>query len=162
MKKYFVPLIIVLITTASFRLQHFNGRGKITGSGGAMFAKSDAYFSRAEDTIAIKAMIDSGTDHARTFVLGVAANKAGSYSMNNFAANPAGNYTTGAICYYIYTNTNTEGTLIAHEFFVESGSVTVTNLSAGNISGTYVGNFVDANHNNDAPITIKGTFNGKF
>ncbi|MEO7049968.1 MAG: hypothetical protein ABI091_31980 [Ferruginibacter sp.] len=140
------------------------GQGKITGSGGANFSaeNTSALFSKVADTITLQARVDAGTISGKSFAIGMVVKSTGTISFNNFAGNTTGNFTSGAIAYYTYETTNTGGSIIAHEYFVKSGSVNVTSFSGSQVKGTYTGTFADINNNGDPDITVNGSFDGNF
>lgn len=173
MKRIFCYSLTILITATTFSackkdstpvVNYTSGQGKITGSGGASFSveNTGALFIKVADTITLQAKIDPSANVGKTFILGMVVKNTGTVTFNNLNANPTANYTSGALAVYTYESTNSVGTIIAHEYFVKSGSVNVTAISSSNIAGTYNATLGDANNNGDPDITINGTFEGNF
>ena len=173
MKRILCYALTIIVTATTFSackkdstpaIIYASGQGNITGTGGATFNVSNAatIFSKTADTLVMQANISQATNAAKNFVLGMVVKSTGTVSFNNFAGNINGDFTSGAVAYYTYVTTNSGGTIIAHEYFVKSGSVNVTSFSGSHAQGTYTGTFADVNNNGDPDITINGSFDGNF
>lgn len=142
-----------------------SGQGVVKGSGAASFdlKGSAALFSKRADTIQVVAIIDSSASiNAKSFRFAMVAKGTGTVNFDNFAANTSANFTSGGVALYLYETVNGSGTIIAHLYASQSGTINISSFSSTQITGTYSVTMADINNNNDPVITVTGSFAGNF